>query len=234
MTTSKKSRASTAGEFIAGLKADPEYRSRQLRLQVEREAHRFEYRRKAHELLTALGRAGYAVRSVGELLLSSQPYRSAIPILIDWLGKTDDLAVKGDIVQTLSVPWAKPEVVQPLVDEFRRCNDENVRWAVSSGLVTLADDSLFEVIADLARDRSFGRGRLLVVLALGKMKKTPQAVDVLLSQLEDRDVAIAAIEALGNLKAKGARSAIDKFSKDSDADFRREAKKAIAKIDKAR
>jgi HEAT repeat protein len=210
-------------------KIDP--RSREER-EAEREGDVFVNRRASEPVIADLRAAGFRVQWIADLRLLND-YRAAKAILLKWLSRMQNRDVKEDIIRALSAPWAKPEVVPLFVEEFRRCEDDDLRWAIGNGLEMLAEESMFETLAELAQDRRYGRARQMVVLALGKIKN-PRAADILISQLDDREVGIMAITALGKLKAKGARHHIEKFLADPIADYRREAKKALTKIDKAR
>jgi HEAT repeat protein len=108
-----------------------------------------------------------------------------------------------------------------------------VREALANGLEIFADDSLFADLVALTEDRRYGAGRKLLVLALAKMK-TPQVIDVLMKLLDDEEVACFAIIALGKLRAKEARSQIEAFLRHPEPTVRKEAKKALGRIDKAR
>lgn len=106
-------------------------------------------------------------------------------------------------------------------------------WVIGNGLRLLAKQSDFEALDRLARERRFGTGRQMIVLALGRMKD-PRAIDTLLGLLDDPQVAMTAIMALGKLKAQGARAQVAEFLDDPNPDFRREAKRTLAAIDKVR
>ena len=64
-------------------------------------------------------------------------------------------------------------------------------------------------------------------------KSLARVVDVLESMIEDDDVRGHAIFALGKLKAAQAKPEIERYLDHESAYIRKEAKKAIAKIDKA-
>lgn len=70
----------------------------------------------------------------------------------------------------------------------------------------------------------------MLAVALGNMK-TPTAVDLLIELLNDDEVAGHALMALGKLKAQKARSQIERFLGCSKPWVRKEASKALAKLD---
>lgn len=122
-------------------------------------------------VLADLGAAGFQVRSLADLRHSGVRYREAIPVLLAWLRQVTDRRVKEEIVRALTVPWARPAATRPMIDEFRRVDSSvdptgtGLRWTVGNALEVLADDSSFDELAELARDRRYGKARQMIVLA---------------------------------------------------------------------
>jgi hypothetical protein len=178
---------------------------------------------------------GFQVRSLADLRHSGVHYRRAVPVLLDWLPRVTDRKVKEEIVRALSVPWAKPQATRPMIEEFRRVETSldptgtGLRWTMGNALDVLEDDSCFEELVELVRDRHFGKATQMVVLGLGKSKK-PEAAEVLLGLVDDPDVDGHAVKALGRLKAPAARAALERKLDDSRAWVRGEARKALAKL----
>ncbi len=186
-------------------------------------------------ILAALEAVGFAVRSVADLRHSGARYREAIPVLVDWLPRVADPKVKGEIVRALSVPWAKPLAIEPLLREFRHLQASadptgtGLRWTIGNALEVLFADAELEAFTDLARDERYGKARQMIVLGLGKSKR-PEVVEVLLNLIDDPDVDGHAVKALGKLKAPSARSALENKLTDSRAWVRSEARKGLAKL----
>jgi HEAT repeat protein len=86
-------------------------------------------------------------------------------------------------------------------------------------------------IIELVENKAYGIARQMLAISLGNMK-SPKAVSVLIELLNDPDVDGHAIMALGKLKSKEARSEIERFITHPNTWIRKEAKKALAKIDK--
>jgi hypothetical protein len=159
-------------------------------------------------------------------------YPAAVPILLRWLPKVTERSVKEDIIRTLSVPWARPAAIQPLIAEFRGTTpDDGIGWVIGNALEVVADDSVFDDIVELANDRSYGRSREMVVAALGNMKSA-KAREILIDLLDDDEVAGYAVMGLGKLRATEARPKVERFLKHSEDWVRKEAKKALAKMDR--
>ncbi len=224
----------SAEDLLARLDADPEWvRKRDESARARRQ--RFEQNRRCAEPLTeALAAAGFDVSSVADLYNRRMTYEKAVPILLDWLPRIKTPAVKESVVRALTVKWARPAAALPLIDEFCRVDDGSgtgLRWTIGNALAEVADDSVFEDVAELAEDRRWGRAREMVVVALGNMRE-PRAVDVLRRLLSDDEVAGHAVIALGNAHAKEAREDIESLLEHPKTWVRKEASKALAKLDR--
>ena len=184
-------------------------------------------------VLAELSQAGFDVEWISDLYNERFDYRRAIPILLRWLPRVENPAVKEAIVRALSVPWARrTEASNLLVEEFRRSkSDFSLNWAIGNALSVVADDSVLNDIIGLIRDKTYGKAREMLVVALGNMK-TLDVKYTLIELLEDEDLSGYAIMALGKLKTKEARPAIERFLNHPKSWVRREAKKALARIDK--
>jgi len=180
--------------------------------------------------------AGYDVASVTALRTSGEQYRDAIPVLLDWLPRADNPFLKSAIVRALSVPWAKPAAVEALVREFESLPPEEgemgLRWTVGSALEVVGDDAHFDDLAQLARERRFGRAREMVVLWFGKAGKgrRDDAVTLLLDLVEDPDVGGHATQALAKLADPRSREALTRMTRDERSWVRRKAEAGLKKI----
>lgn len=158
----------------------------------------------------------------------------ALPILIKWLPKIKNRSIKKALIQTIAVKGSKVDVLTPLVSAFLTEKDEDIKWTIGERLAYIANDETFDKVFALATDKRHGKARAMLVWGLGKMKKhREQAVKYLLEAINDKDVAVNAMIALGNLKVKEAREVVERFLDDKDSWVRSEAKKALAKIDKS-
>lgn len=188
----------------------------------------------------ALKKVGLRVKSIYDLVNSKQTYPQAIPILIDLLPKVRHDRIKEGVARALTAKEARPIAARPLMDEFRAMNPETesarmTKWAIGNALSVVADDSVFEEMSALVRDKSHGWARSMLALALCNMQEhRDQAIQLLLDLLRDKDVGVQAMIALGNLHVKRARAKIEAFLRDQDSWVRQEAKRALAKIDKAK
>ena len=153
-------------------------------------------------MIAGLRERGFDVWSLEELRCSGRPYPTAIPLLVRALDDTDDGRQLGEIVRTLSVPWARPAALPSLIALFRRVEDPTgtgLRWTVGNALEVLWDDRYFDELVDLARLRQFGRAREMVVLGLARSGR-PAAAVVALRLCDDPDVNGHALSVLARKK----------------------------------
>jgi HEAT repeat protein len=97
----------------------------------------------------------------------------------------------------------------------------------------VADESVFDEVVELARDARYSVGeRGVLVLALANMRERREGAIEVLRELLSDDVALRAVTALGELRAGEARAEIEPFLEHPDPSVRKEAGKAIKRIDK--
>jgi hypothetical protein len=220
----------TAAELMAELERDPEYVARIKAQQEQRSRAMEQSLRDARPILLDLASAGFHVDTVADLFNRKMNYERAIPILLSWLPRISDPAVKEDVIRALTVRWAKGVAALPLVQEFRRASSEAMRWAIANALSVVADDTVFDDIVQLVRDIRNGKSREMLTLALGNMTN-PQAVSVLTDLLNDEQVVGHAIMALGMLKAKDARPSIEKLARHPKKWIRKEVQRTLTQMD---
>ena len=80
---------------------------------------------------------------------------------------------------------------------------------------------------DLARERSYGRGREMLVLGLARSKRR-EAGEVLIDLLDDPDVNGHAVKALRKLKDPRAREGLERMLDDDRSWVRKEAQRTLA------
>jgi len=189
------------------------------------------YQAAAAPVRADLAAVGFEVDAIRDLRHLGTRYQAAIPVLIRWLPIATHDAVRDDIVHALGVPWA-PAAAPALVAEFRRAAPgprQGQRWSIASALADAAHDAVFEDVAELARDRAYGRDREMLALALGRMSD-PRAVHLLLELATDDEVCGHAAMALGRLRATAAAPVLRELTRHPRRWVRREAAKALKRI----
>ena len=172
--------------------------------------------------------------SLGNLANSKINYKAAIPVLLKWLFQAETNDVKDAILGALAVNWSKPVAAKPLVQFLKQLDPasaQELRWSVGNALERAADDSVFDDIVSIAENKQYGIDRQMFVMALGNMKN-PMAVDVLINLLDDCEVLPGAVAGLAKVAAPKSRSRLETLLTHPEPWIRKEAKKAITKIDK--
>jgi hypothetical protein len=204
------------------------------RIEARRQAAVARYHVAVAPVIEDLRAVGFEVATVQDLRRVGVPYSEAIPVLLRWLPRVEYPPLKEDIVRTLSVPWASPMALRPLLTEFERTpasEESGLRWAIGNALEVLGDDSVFEELAAIARNPAYGRSRQMVVVALGRMRN-PAAAQILIDLLGDEQVAGHAVKALRRLRAPAARERLAAMSNHPKTWIRNEVKKALDAIEK--
>lgn len=186
-------------------------------------------------VVTALRRCGLNVSSVWRLVNTSEVYGDAVPVLIEMLGKVEDLGEVEGIARALTVKEARPLAAPPLIAKFRRLIDDRseragaVRWAIANALTVVADKELTDDIVELLALPESGSARQMLALALGKLK-AEKAVPLLIELLKDEQVVGHAADALGKIKAKEAKIPLEQLISHPRTWVRNEVKKALERI----
>lgn len=176
----------SAADLMAKLDADPEFVAKRQREEEERQARVAEWRRAEAPLVEELNGAGFAVNSAWDLVNASEPYPDALPILVKHLQRPYPSRVREGIARALATSQSKFawEVFTRLYRE-ESATDAKDRLAVA--IAEAADDGVIEDVISLARDRTQGPSRLLLLRALER-SKTPRAKAALIELETDPEL----------------------------------------------
>ena len=109
----------------------------------------------------------------------------------------------------------------------------NLRWVIGNAIYIIVTKADVESIIPIVQDKENGYTRDRFILALGKVK-SEQAENVLIKLLDDEEVVVqSAIEALGRMKSTKARGKIEQLLTAPKKEIRKEAEKALKKIDRS-
>jgi HEAT repeat protein len=182
------------------------------------------------EFYAEMAAAGFPFTDMINLANSKLRYDAAVPILIRWL----PIAPRSDrdgIARALGKPWAK-EALDPLIAQFQAepfIGIDDVRWVIGDSIYVLWTDKRFDELAALATDRSYGYARNRILEGFGKSRR-PEAVDVVISQLDDERVLYQGILALRRLGGDKAKAALTRLTDDPRKWVRLDATRALEKI----
>ena len=210
----------------------------------------------ARPILDELSGLGYEIDTLDDLRHQLKPWKTAVPALLRWLPKIEDPSVKESIVRCLSVPWVGNQATAELIDEFkkyapilpkppnlwvgnqlREISEEekklapffSLAWTIGNALSIVDVKGFEKQIIELCRNNRYGAARQMLVLGLGRIRSS-EAEETGVELLNDDQVQIHAIGALGKMKSKRALFELEKLMTDKRALIRKEARKAITRI----
>jgi hypothetical protein len=156
----------TAAEFARLLESDPEYQAMmaEKRRQWTQQAARLE--QDETPLVEAIRDAGCCVRSVWELVNSSEPYPQLIEMLANHLTKPYLFRTKEGIARALTVKESRgtraPTVI---LDELKKLTDptteqeSSYRWALINALVLIGNESMTAEVNALLENPKYERDK---------------------------------------------------------------------------
>jgi len=176
----------TLGEFHAQLKAEgkwDEFVARQEAQERELAARSARLRAEAEPLLKDLSAVGWQVDSVWDLVNTSANYMEAIPVLLKHLLLPYSDRTREGIARALAVPPARA-AWPALVEEYRKApmgvgvkapgETKEFRLGAKDGLAcavaATATEGVMEDLVELAKDRTLGSSRVLLLSVLKKSK----------------------------------------------------------------
>ncbi len=171
---------------------------------------------------------------LGELANSKINYRLAVPVLLKWLFQAETNDVKGAILGALAVNWSRPLAAKPLIQFLQQLDPaalQELCWFIGNALERAADDSVFEDIVSISENKRYGTDRQMFVAALGNMKN-PAAVDKLINLMGDPEVLPGVVLGLAKAASPKSRKYLENLTSHPDSWIRKEATKAIIKIDR--
>lgn len=197
----------TANDFVRlRLTDDEKTRLREINKarEQERVASVARIRTEAAPLLAELQAVGLKIQSVGDLIAMSERYEAAIPILLKHLRMPYSDVVRETIARSLAVPEPEVRKAWPmLVEEYCKAatgwgikapgDTKEFRLGAKDGLacalsVAVTDETLEELIA-IAKDRTQGESRVLLLSALKKRRnKDPLAKQAIAELANDPDL----------------------------------------------
>lgn len=123
------------------------------------------------------------------------------------------------------------DVVPMLLEDYYSEKTEDLtRWFISDCIYQIRARNFVKEYLNIVSSRRFGQNRQMIVLLLGKLKEE-SAVPVLIDLLEDEDVRLHAICALGQFKREEFRCYFERFRDSAHPGWRKYARAAIKKLD---
>ncbi|SDO42947.1 hypothetical protein [Afipia sp. GAS231] len=179
----------TAAELAARLQASPEFIARQQERELALAKRVARHREEQAPIVSELQEAGIQLRFLRDLLTRSVPYPTAVPILLKHLALPYSDVTRETLARALAVRDAR-YAWSILAAEYRKAptGEENgIRLGAKSGLAAalaaIATENVMDELIAIAKDRSHGSSRLLLLRVLKKSKSAAakQAIEELAS-----------------------------------------------------
>ena len=184
-----------------------------------------------NELIEEIKSKGFNIESIDDLINMTKREKYLVPIILRYIKLFEDDEDKSWLVRTLGVKGFN-EATETLIDEFYKAsNDSSLKWTIGNTLSIILDKNHIADIIKIVKERGHGTSRQMFVIALGKMKDK-KVIPVLLELLNDNDLTGHAIIALSYFNDNNLISYIEPFKNHKTDWIRKEAEKAIKKIEK--
>jgi hypothetical protein len=178
------------------------------------------------EIKNELSAAGVPSDTVAQKR-SAQQFRLATTVLMRWLPRATGNAKLAVLAALKHPAAAQVEGVAPeLIREFMREGSDVYRWSIADALAYAGNESVFDDIAGLLADRSFGTDRQMLTDAIARIDP-PRSQAILIDCLDDETINGHALKALRKLGAPVPTSAVNALCDDDRAWVRREAKRVL-------
>lgn len=180
MKRKKSNENLTAAEFLSRLETDASY-------QTVRQAQENESNKRAlflqdaeHEIVQELRQLGYDVQTVWDLVNTSEPYTSALPVLVKHVSNPYPDAIRDGIARALAVKTAK-FAWGALISEYVKAQESReprFKQGLAVALSVIYDHSHFEEIRQLLSENSHGESRILLLEGI-KSSRNPMEVKLI-------------------------------------------------------
>lgn len=126
------------------------------------------------------------------------------------------------------------EVVPMLLQDYYAPDTTRlITWCISDCLYQIRSKKYLDAYLDIIQNPRFGRNRQMLILLIGQWK-VEKAIPILIQLLEQEDVRLHAISALGDFKREEFRCYFERFEKAKHSGWRKYARIALKKLDKAK
>jgi HEAT repeat protein len=181
---------------------------------------------------------GIKIDKVGDLMRVGIQHKNLIPIIVRYMQEADDEHDKDFLARCLGVRGFN-EASRPLIQEFYKMKDNRRKWAVGNSLSIIKDKNSLPDLLKIVQEKEHETARQMIVNSLGSGAFKGDGVkETLINLLDDDDVVLNAIYALGKMRDPELIRYIEPLltyehpsrGKASNFDVRKEAKKAIEKL----
>lgn len=155
-----------------------------------------------------------------------------VPIAIKYYQLAKELEKSNEqnyFIRFLYVKGLDNVISMLLKDYYDEKTADLTRWFISDCIYQIRSKNFVKEYLDIVSSRQFGRNRQMIVLLLGKLKEE-KAIPILIDLLEDEEVRLHAICALGEFKREEFRCYFERFQNSTNPGWRKYAKAALKKL----
>ena len=121
------------------------------------------------------------------------------------------------------------EVVPMLLEDYYSDDPDIDKWEIGDRLYQIRSKKYIDDYLKIISNSSYGRDRQMVILLLGKLKEE-RAIPILIDLLDDEEVCLQAICALGDFKREEFRCYFERFQDSTQPGWRKYARAALKKL----
>ena len=122
------------------------------------------------------------------------------------------------------------DVIPMLLEDYYFEKTTNLtRWFISDCIYQIRSKNFVKEYINIVSNKTFGINRQMIVLLLGKLKEE-SAISTLVDLLEDEEVRLHAICALGEFKREDFRCHFERFQNSTHPGWRKYARTALKKL----
>jgi hypothetical protein len=181
-----------AAELMAELARDPAFAANKKRREDEEQRRLAMLKEEEKPLIADLKAVGVIVETVWDLVNTSASYRAAIPTLTHHLSMPYSLRIKEGIARALTVPYGGSAALNAAIEEFERQNansEVSLKWVLGNAIAVLATSADTDRLISLVMNRSNGKTRDMIILALPRLVEDKVRLKEILRELkQDEDV----------------------------------------------
>lgn len=123
------------------------------------------------------------------------------------------------------------EVVPFLLEDYYSPETPDLTcWFISDCLYSIRSKKYVDEYLKIISNKSFGTNRQMIILLVGKLK-VENAIPLLIDLLEDEEVRLHSITALGDYKREDFRCHFERFQNSKHPGWRKYARSALKKLD---
>ena len=159
--------------------------------------------------------------------------REILPIAIKYYQLSKDLEKTNEqnyFLRFLCIKGLDDVIPMLLEDYYSEKTTDLTRWFISDCIYRIKSKNFVREYLDIISNTIFGRNRQMIILLLGKLKEE-SAISALVNLLEDEEVRLQVICALGEFEREEFRCHFERFQNSTHIGWRKYAKAALKKLD---